>query len=137
MRSLRRSPAKHNDLLAQDQVFRLQRCSRLEARSQDTENQPEQIGHHDASLRRPLAASTPNRIFGTQRLLCRCRVAADRDVVVGRVDDHQQIALMDDLTYDIRVIAPDLVGVDSEALPKTRSEEKRRSSAVGQIFSEV
>jgi predicted nucleotidyltransferase component of viral defense system len=42
-----------------------------------------------------------------------------------------------DLTYDIRAIALDLVGVDSEALPKTRSEEKRRSSAVGQIFSEV
>src|ERR1700738_1175538 len=58
MRSLRRSPAKHIDLLPQHQVFRLQRCSRLEARSQDTENQLEQIGHQDASLRRPLAAST-------------------------------------------------------------------------------
>jgi len=33
-------------------------------------------------------------------------------------------------THDIRAIAPDLVGVDSEALPKTRSEEKRWSSAV-------
>src|SRR5258708_21513373 len=67
MRSLRRSPAKLIDLLPQDQVFRFQRCSRLEARSQDTENQPEQIGHQDASLRRPLAASTPNRIFGTHK----------------------------------------------------------------------
>jgi hypothetical protein len=58
----------HNiDLLPQDQVFRFQRCSHLEARSQDTENQLEQIGHQDASLRRPLAASTPNRIFGTHR----------------------------------------------------------------------
>src|SRR5260370_20179998 len=65
MRSLRRSPAKHIDLLPQDQVFRFQRCSRLEARSQDTENQLEQIGHQDASLRRPPAASTSNRIFGT------------------------------------------------------------------------
>src|SRR6202140_4771120 len=65
MRSLRRSPAKHIDLLPQDQVFRFQRCSRLEAQSQDSENQLEQIGHQDASLRRPLAASTPNRIFGT------------------------------------------------------------------------
>src|SRR5258708_4726683 len=65
VRSLRRSPAKHIDLLPQDQVFRFQRCSRLEARSQDTENQLEQIGHQDASLRRPPAASTPNRIFGT------------------------------------------------------------------------
>lgn len=35
-----------------------------------------------------------------------------------------------DLTYDIRTIAPDLVGADGEALPKTRSEEKRWSSEV-------
>src|ERR1700751_3933478 len=68
VRSLRRSPAKHIDLLPQDQVFRFQRCSRLDARSQDTENQFEQIGHQDASLRRPLAASKPNRIFGTHRV---------------------------------------------------------------------
>ena len=35
-----------------------------------------------------------------------------------------------DLTYDIRAIAPDLVGNDGEGLPKTRSEEKRWSSEV-------
>jgi hypothetical protein len=35
-----------------------------------------------------------------------------------------------DLTYDIRAIAPDLVGEDGEALPTTRSEEKRWSSEV-------
>ena len=35
-----------------------------------------------------------------------------------------------DLTYDIRALAPDLVGGDGEALPKTRSEEKRWSSEV-------
>jgi hypothetical protein len=35
-----------------------------------------------------------------------------------------------DLTYDIRALAPDLVGGDDEALPKTRSEEKRWSSEV-------
>ena len=35
-----------------------------------------------------------------------------------------------DLTYDIRQIAPDLVGTDGEALPKTRSEEKRWSGEV-------
>jgi hypothetical protein len=35
-----------------------------------------------------------------------------------------------DLTYDIRAIAPDLVADESEALPKTRSEEKRWSSEV-------
>lgn len=35
-----------------------------------------------------------------------------------------------DLTYDIRAIAPDLVGKKEEALPKNRSEEKRWSTAV-------
>jgi hypothetical protein len=35
-----------------------------------------------------------------------------------------------DLTYDIRAIAPDLVGENGEGLPKTRSEEKRWSSEV-------
>ncbi|ANW02858.1 nucleotidyl transferase AbiEii/AbiGii toxin family protein [Bradyrhizobium icense] len=35
-----------------------------------------------------------------------------------------------DLTYDIRAIAPDLVEANGEALPKTRSEEKRWSSEV-------
>lgn len=35
-----------------------------------------------------------------------------------------------DLTYDNRVLAPDLVGDNDEALPKTRSEEKRWTSDV-------
>ncbi|MET3595256.1 hypothetical protein ABID26_004668 [Mesorhizobium shonense] len=35
-----------------------------------------------------------------------------------------------DLTYDIRALAPDIVGDNGEALPKTRSEEKRWTSAV-------
>lgn len=35
-----------------------------------------------------------------------------------------------DLTYDIRTIAPDLVGENGEGLPTTRSEEKRWSSEV-------
>jgi hypothetical protein len=35
-----------------------------------------------------------------------------------------------DLTYDIRTLAPDLVGDNGEALPKTRSEEKRWTSEV-------
>ena len=35
-----------------------------------------------------------------------------------------------DLTYDIRAIAPDLVRANDEALPETRSEEKRWSSEV-------
>lgn len=35
-----------------------------------------------------------------------------------------------DLTYDIRAVAPDLVGDRAEALPTTRSEEKRWSKAV-------
>ena len=35
-----------------------------------------------------------------------------------------------DLTYDIRELARDLVGENKQALPETRSEEKRWSSAV-------
>jgi hypothetical protein len=35
-----------------------------------------------------------------------------------------------DLTYDIRTIAPDLVGEDDEALPASRSEERRWSKEV-------
>jgi hypothetical protein len=35
-----------------------------------------------------------------------------------------------DLTYDIRAIAPDLVGENGESLPRNRSEEKRWSRAV-------
>src|SRR6185437_1328199 len=35
-----------------------------------------------------------------------------------------------DLTYDIRALAPDLVGEDGEALPETRSEERRWSKDV-------
>ncbi len=35
-----------------------------------------------------------------------------------------------DLTYDIRALAPDLVGNQEEALPRSRSEEKRWSSEV-------
>lgn len=35
-----------------------------------------------------------------------------------------------DITYDIRAIAPDLVGENGEAMPKNRSEEKRWSKAV-------
>jgi len=41
-----------------------------------------------------------------------------------------------DLTYDIRALAPDLVGKDGEALPKTRSEEKRWTSEVRQRLPE-
>lgn len=35
-----------------------------------------------------------------------------------------------DLTYDIRALAPDVVGEHGDGLPKTRSEEKRWTSAV-------
>lgn len=41
-----------------------------------------------------------------------------------------------DLTYDIRAFAPDLVGDNGEALPKTRSEEKRWTSAVRERLPE-
>ena len=86
VRSLRCPPAKHIDLLPQDQDFCCQLCSRLEERSQDAENQLEQIGHRAASLPRPLAASTLNLIFGTHNganvnLLCQWRQVADHHVV--------------------------------------------------------
>jgi hypothetical protein len=47
------------------QDFCFQPCSRLEARSQKTQNEPEKISHQTASLARLLSASIPNRIFGT------------------------------------------------------------------------
>ena len=65
VRSLRFPPAKHVDLLPQDQIFCFQRCSRPKERSQDANNQLEQICHQAASLPRPFPASTSNRIFGT------------------------------------------------------------------------
>ena len=65
--SLRHPPAKHVDLLPQDQIFRFQLGSRPEERSQDAKNQLEQISHQAASLPRPFPASTSNRIFGTHR----------------------------------------------------------------------
>jgi hypothetical protein len=63
--SLRHPPARHVDLLPQDQIFRLQPCSRPEELSQDAKNQLEQISHQVASLPRPFPASTSNRNFGT------------------------------------------------------------------------
>jgi len=65
--ALRHPPAKHIDLLPQDQVCCLQPCSRPKERSQDAKNQLEQISHQAASLPRPFLASTSNRIFGTHR----------------------------------------------------------------------
>ena len=68
VRSPRCPPAKHIDLLPQDQDFCLQLCSRLQERSHDAKNQFEQFGHQGASLPRPFSASTSNRIFGTHRV---------------------------------------------------------------------
>src|ERR1019366_677868 len=65
--SLRHSPEKHVDLLPQDQIFRLQLCSRPEERSQHAKNQLEQISHRVARLPRPFPTSTSNRIFGTHK----------------------------------------------------------------------
>ena len=67
VRSFRRPPAKHIDLLPQDQDFCFQLCSRLEERSQYAENQLEQILHQVANLPRLFSASMLNRIFGTHR----------------------------------------------------------------------
>ena len=73
--SLRHPPAKHVNLLPQDQIFRLQLCSRLEERSQYAENQLEQILHQVANLPRLFSASILNRIFGTHRCNAASRVA--------------------------------------------------------------
>ena len=77
VRSFRCPPAKHIDLLPQDQDFCFQRCSRLKERSQDAENQLEQILHQVANLPRLFSASILNLIFGThspkkydERLFC-------------------------------------------------------------------
>jgi hypothetical protein len=42
-----------------------------------------------------------------------------------------------DLTYDIRALAPDLVGENGAALPKTRSEEKRWTNEVRKRLPEL
>src|ERR1035437_5466638 len=67
VRSFRCPPAKHIDLLPQDQDFCFQLCSRLEERSQYAENQLGQISHQAASLSRLFSASMLNQIFGTHR----------------------------------------------------------------------
>src|SRR5450631_1008716 len=63
----RRPSSEHIDLLPQDQDFCFQRCSRLEERSQDAENQLEQVLHQIANLPLLFSASILNRIFGTHR----------------------------------------------------------------------
>jgi hypothetical protein len=61
------SPAKHVDLLPQDQILRLQLGSRPNQRSQNAKNQPEQVGRQAEKLSSFVPASTPNPIFGTHR----------------------------------------------------------------------
>src|ERR1019366_4315989 len=65
VRPFRHPSSEHTDLLPQDQDFCFQPCSRLEERSQDAENQLEQILHQVANLPRLLSASMLNLIFGT------------------------------------------------------------------------
>lgn len=67
-RSLGHPPAKHVDLLPQNQNLRLEFGPRLKERSRDTKNQLEQIDHQTAILRCSLHASTPNRILDTHSL---------------------------------------------------------------------
>ena len=67
VRSFRCPPAKHVNLLPQDQIFRLQLCSRPKERSQHAENQLEKILHQAVSLSRLFSASMLNQIFGTYR----------------------------------------------------------------------
>jgi hypothetical protein len=65
--SLRQAAAEHVDLLPEDQIFYLQLGSRPHKRSQNANNQPEQLNHQVTSLPRSFYASTSNRIFGTHR----------------------------------------------------------------------
>ena len=51
-------PAKHVDLLAQDQILRFQPYSRFESRRQGAENQLEHLDHQAASLPRLDLASS-------------------------------------------------------------------------------
>ena len=67
VRSFRCPPAKHIDLLPQDQDFCSKPCSRLEEQSRHAENQLDQILHQIANLPRLFSASIMNRIFGTHR----------------------------------------------------------------------
>jgi len=68
VRSFRCSPAKHIDLLPQDQDFYFQRCSRLEERSQTPRISLNSL-HQIANLPRLFSASILNRIFGTHSIL--------------------------------------------------------------------
>ena len=65
VRSFRCSPTKHIDLLPQDQDFCFQLYSRLAERSQQAENQLEQILLQAANLPCLFSASMLNLIFGT------------------------------------------------------------------------
>ena len=89
VRSFRCPPAKHIDLLPQDQDFCFQFCSRLKERSQDAKNQLEQISHQAASLSRLFSASMLNLIFGTHSRSCLFRNACEAPFhLVGK---HQQL----------------------------------------------
>jgi hypothetical protein len=65
--SLRQAAAEHVDLLPEDQVFCAQLGSRPHERSQNANNQSEQLNHLITRLPRSFYASTSNRIFGTHR----------------------------------------------------------------------
>jgi hypothetical protein len=97
--SLRHPPAEHVDLLPQDQIFRLQLCSRPKERSQGAKEQLEQISYQAASLPRPFPASTSNRIFGTHN----CAAGDVRESAHNRARIRQQQRLP---VWVIHVIFP-------------------------------
>ncbi|MPZ36134.1 MAG: hypothetical protein GEV13_35135 [Rhodospirillales bacterium] len=86
-------PAKHADLLSQDQILSLQLGSRLKERSENSKNKPKQIGHRATILRCSLHASTPNRIFSTHRLIGSIRrECLDHVVVLGEAQLRRILA---------------------------------------------
>ena len=71
-------PAKHVDLLAQDQILRFQPYSRFESRRQGAENQLEHLDHQAASLQRlDLASSEIEFSVHTRSVFARSIMSED------------------------------------------------------------
>ena len=71
-------PAKHVDLLAQDQILRFQPYSRFESRRQGAENQLEHLDHQAASLARlDLASSEIEFSVHTRSVFARSIMSED------------------------------------------------------------
>jgi len=99
------------DLLPQDQMFRLQLCSRLEERSQYAENQLEQILHQVANLPRLVSGCMLNRIFGTHRLKPFTSTRRDEsgDVLFRKGDDADAMFFVVSGRYRLAELGMDIL----------------------------